>query len=119
MRAWLNRLALALLAVSVMQASLAACCRNTDDLNTGTRQHSPYDPHQSQPCCSPSPVVQAIGPEPLIRWERLPLADSGAAITSTLAARTLITVGTTPADHRTAVPWVATNLLARIQVFLI
>ena len=119
MRAWLNRLVLALLAVSVMQAGIAACCSNTDDLTAGTRQHSPHDPCQSQPCCAPSLAVQTTAPQPLIRWERAPLVDSVTAITSTLPARTLVAVSTTPANYRNAIPWVPADLLARIQVFLI
>jgi hypothetical protein len=119
MRAWLNSLALALLAVSVMQAGIVACCGNTDNLNPGRQQHHPHDPCKPQPCCSLSLAVQANAPQPLIRWERPPLVDSGTNITSTLAARTLTAVGTALANHRNAVPWVPADLLARIQVFLI
>lgn len=119
MRSWLKRVALAFLAVSVMQAGLAACCINIDDLNVGARQHSPHDPGQSQPCCTPVLAVQAIAPQSLIRWERPPLVDSRIAITPTLAARTLVAVGTPPANHRFAVRWVPDDLLTRIRVFLI
>jgi hypothetical protein len=119
MRSWLNRVALAFLAVSVMQAGFAACCINADDLNVGTRQHSPHDPCQSQPCCTPVLAVRAIAPKSLIRWERPPLVDSGTAITSTLTPRTLVAVGTPRADHHFAVPWLPDDLLSRIQVFLI
>ena len=119
MRSWLNRVALAFLAVSVMQAGLAACCINAGDLNVGTRQHSPHNPCQPRPCCTPVLAVRAIAPQPLIRWERPPLVDSGAAITTTLTTHTLLVVGTPSADHRFAVPWVPDDLLARIQVFLI
>jgi hypothetical protein len=121
MRAWLNRLAIAILAVSVMQAGIVACCGNTDDLNAGTRQHSPHDPCQSQPCCVPSLAVQAIAQQPLIRWERPRLADPSTGVTPTsgLNIRTLVVVCTVPPNHRNAVPWVPGNFLARIQVFLI
>lgn len=119
MRAWLNRLALALLAVNVTQAGIAACCGNTDNLNPVTRQQYPHDPCEPQPCCSPTLGVQATAPQPLIRWERPPLVDSGPAITSTLAAQTLVAVRTPAADHNNAAPWVPDDLLARLQVFLI
>src|SRR6516162_5213022 len=83
MRSWFNRLVLALVAVSVMQAGIVACCGNTDDLNPGNRQHSPHDPCEPQPCCSPSLVVQAVVPQLLIRWERPSLVNSGVAVTPT------------------------------------
>ena len=121
MRAWLNRLALALLAASVMQAGIVACCGNMDNLNPGTRQHSPHDPCDPQPCCSPSFAVQAVAPQPLIRWERASLIDLGAAVTSTSGQniRTLLALCTAHANRHNAVPWVPDDLLARIQVFLI
>jgi hypothetical protein len=120
MRAWLNRLALALLAVSVMQAGIVACCGNTDNLNPGTRQPSSHDPCEPQPCCSPSLVVQAVAPQPLIRWERPHLVDSDLALTSTSGQiRTLLALCAAPANRHNAVPWVPDDLLARIQVFLV
>jgi hypothetical protein len=121
MRAWLNRSALALLAVSVMQAGIVACCGNTDNLSAPARQSYPHDPCEPQPCCSPSFVVQAVTPQPIIRWERSPLVDSSADLTSTsaLAPRTLVAIHTSRANHHNAVPWTPDDLLARIQVFLI
>ena len=121
MRSWFNRLALALLAVSVMQAGIVACCGNTDNLNPATRQLSPHDPCEPQPCCSPSFAVQAISPQPLIRWERPPKVDSGVAVTSTSAQkfRTLVALCAAPANRHNTVRWVPDDLLARIQVFLI
>jgi hypothetical protein len=120
MRAWLNRLAIALLAASVIQAGIVACCGDTSNLNAPARQNYPHDPCKPQTCCSPSFAVQAAAPQPLIRWER-PLVDSGTALTSTsaLATRTMVAIRTTPANHHNAVPWVPDDLLARIQVFLI
>ena len=121
MRAWLNRLALALLAVSVMQAGIVACCGNMDNLNPGTRQHSPHDPCEPQPCCSPSLVVQAVAPQPLIRWERPHLVDSGVAVTSTSGenSRTLVALCAARSTRHNTLPWVPDDLLARIQVFLV
>ena len=120
MRAWLNRLAIALLAASVMQAGIVACCGDTSNLNAPTRQNYPHDPCEPQTCCSPSVVFQAVAPQPLIHWER-PLVDSGTALMSTaaLATRTMVAIRTFPANHHNAVPWVPDDLLARIQVFLI
>src|SRR6516162_6395771 len=89
MRVWLHRLALAILAASVVQAGIVACCGNTDILSPGTRQHAPHDPCEPEPCCLTSFAVQAVAPQPLIRWERSPLLDSGTAVTtSALATRT-------------------------------
>jgi hypothetical protein len=121
MPVWLNRLALALLALSVMQAGIVACCGNTDNLNPGTRQHSPHDPREPQPCCSPSFMVQAVTPQLLIRWERPPLVDSGVAVTSTSGQhmRTLVGLCAASANCHNSVPWAPDDLLARIQVFLI
>jgi len=121
MRAWLNRLALVLLAASVMQAGIVACCGNLDNLNPGTRQNSRHDPCEPQPCCSPNLVVQALAPQPLIRWERSSLVESGVAATSTSGqnSRTLVALCAAPANRHNTVPWVPDNLLARIQVFLI
>ena len=118
MRVWLNRLAVALLAVSVMQAGIVACCGNTGNLNPGTRQHSPHDPCEPQPCCSPSFMSQAVAPQSFIRWERLPLS---VAVTSTSGQniRTFLALSKTHANRHNAVPWVPDDLLARIQVFLI
>jgi hypothetical protein len=118
MRAWLSRLALALLAVSVMQAGIVACCGFTDNLNPNSQQHYPHDPCEPQPCCF---AVQAVAPPPLIGSERPFLADSGMAVTSTSdqSMRTLDAVCTASANHHNAVPWVPPDLLARIQVFLI
>jgi hypothetical protein len=114
-------LALALLAASVMQAGIVACCRNTDNLNPGTQQHYPHDPCEPQPCCSSSFAVQAVTPPPLFRWERPPLVDLGVGVTSTsgLNIRTLVAVCTALENRHNAVPWVPDDLLARIQVFLI
>jgi hypothetical protein len=105
----------------VMQAGIAACCTNTDDLTAGTRQHSPHDPCHSPPCCAPSLAVQTTAPQPLIRWERARLVDpsTGVTPTSSLNIRTLVGVCIAPANHRNAVPWFQNNFLARIQVFLI
>ena len=121
MRAWLNRLALALLAASVMQAGIVACCGNMDNLNPGTRQPSSHDPCEPQPCCSPSVAVQAVAPQLPVRWERASLVDLGAAVTSTSGQniRTLLALCTAHANRDNAVPWVPQDLLARIQVFLI
>ena len=121
MRAWLNRLALALLAASVMQAGIVACCGNMDNLNPGTRQHSSHDPCEPQPCCSPSVAVQAVAPQLPVRWERASLVDLGAAVTSTSGQnfRTLVALCTALANPHNAVPWIPDDLLARIQVFLI
>ena len=121
MRVWLNRLALALLAASVMQAGIVACCGNMDNLNPGTRQQSPHDPCEPQPCCSPSFAVQAVAPQLPIRWERASLVDSGVAVASTSGQniRTLLALSTAYANRHNAVPWVPQDLLARIQVFLI
>jgi hypothetical protein len=121
MRSWFNRLAFALLAVSVMQAGIVACCGNTDNLNPATRQLSPHDPCEPQPCCSPSFMVQAVAPQPLMRWERPPLVDSGVAVASTSGQnfRTLVALCAAPANRHNTVPWVPDDLLARIQVFLI
>ena len=120
MRAWLNRLAIALLAASVIQAGIVACCGDTSNLNAPARQNYPHDPCEPQTCCSPSFAVEAARPQLLIRWER-PLVDSGTALTSTsaLATRTTVAIRTTPANHHNAFPWVPDDLLARIQVFLI
>ena len=121
MRAWLNRLALALLAASVMQAGIVACCSNMDNLNPGARQHSPHDPCEPQPCCSPSFAVQAVAPQLPLRWERASLIDLGAAIRSTSDQniQTLLALCTAHANRHNAVPWIPQDLLARIQVFLI
>jgi hypothetical protein len=121
MRAWPNRLAIALLAASVMQAGIVACCGNMDNLNPGTLQHSRHDPCEPQLCCSLNSLVQAVAPQPLIRWERPLLVDSGVAATSTSGqnSRTLVALCAAPAHRHNAVPWVPDDLLARIQVFLI
>ena len=118
MRSWFNRLALALLAVSVMPAGIVACCGNIDNLNPGTHQLSPHDPCEPQPCCF---AVQAVAPPPLIGSERPFLADSGMAVTSTSGqnSRTLVALCAAPANRHNTVPWVQDDLLARIQVFLI
>jgi hypothetical protein len=121
MRSWFNRLTLALLALSVMQAGIVACCGDTDNLNPGTRQQSPHDPCEPQPCCSLNSAVQAVAPQPLIRWERPHLVDSGLALTSTPGqnSRTLVGLCTAPSNRHNTVPRVPDDLLARIQVFLI
>ena len=121
MRAWLRRLALALLAGSVMQAGIVACCGITDNLNPVPQQQYPHDPCEPQPCCSSSFAVQAVTPPPLIGSERPFLADSGMAVTSTSDQhiRTLGAICTASANRHNAVPWVSDDLLARIQVFLI
>jgi hypothetical protein len=121
MRARLSRLALALLAVSVMHAGIVGCCGNTYNLNPGMRQHSPQDPFEPRPCCSPSFAVQVVAPQPLIRWERPPLVDLGVAARSTSGQniRILVVRCTAPANRHNAVPRVPEDFLARIQVFLI
>ena len=121
MRAWLNRLALALLAASVMHAGIVACCGNMDNLNPGTRQHSPHDPCEPQPCCSPSFAVQAVAPQLPLRREQASLVDLGSAVTSTSGQniRTLLALCTAHANRHNVVPLVPQDLLARIQVFLI
>jgi hypothetical protein len=121
MRAWLNRLAIAILALSVMQAISFACCATTDYLNPGPQQCYPHDPCEPQPCCVSSFAAWAVAPPPVIRWERPRLVDPSMGVTPTygLNIRTLVVVCTVPANHRNAVPWVPDNFLARIQVFLI
>ena len=121
MRAWLNRLALALLALSVMQAISFACCATTDYLNPGPQQSYPHDPCEPQRCCVSSFAAWAVAPPPVIRWERPRLVDPSMGVTPTsgLNIRTLVVVCTVPANHRNAAPWGPDNFLARIQVFLI
>ena len=121
MRSWFNRLALALLAVSVVQAGIVACCGNTENLNPGTRQHFPHDPCEPHPCCSPNLVVLAVAPEPLIWWERPSQVDSGVAVTSTSGenSRTLVALCAAPSTRHNTLPRVPDDLLARIQVFLV
>ena len=121
MRAWLNRLALALLAASVVQAGIVACCGNLDNLNPGTGQQSPHDPFEPQPCCPPTLVVQAVAPQLPIRWERPHLVYSGLAVTSISGQniRTLLALCMAHANRHNAVPWIPQDLLARIQVLLI
>jgi len=120
MRAWLRRLALALLAVSVMQAGIIGCCGITDNLNPGPQQQYPHDPCEPQSCCSPS-FALAVTPPPLIASERPFLADSGMAVTSTSDQRipSLVAISTASANRHNAAPWVSDDLLAQIQVFLI
>ena len=121
MRAWLNRLALALLAASVMQAGIVACCGKMDNLNPGTLQHSRHDPCEPQLCCSLNSLVQAVAPQPLTWWERPSQVDSGVAVTSTSGenSRTLVALCAARSTRHNTLPWVPDDLLARIQVFLV
>ena len=121
MRAWYTRLAVALLSISLMQGGLAACCIGTADLNNGARHDSRHTPCSSQPCCSPSFVVQAITPQPLTSWERPQVTDSGTVnlATASLAVQSPVATGAIPAGNPNAIAWLSDDLFVRIHAFRI
>ena len=114
-------MAVALLSISLMQAGLVACCKSTADLNTAARHHGRHTPCSSQPCCSPTFVVQAEAPQPLTGWERPPVTDSGTVnlATASLAVQPPVATRATASGNANAITWLSGDLLVRIHVFLI
>ena len=120
MRDWATRIAVAVLSLGLVQASLIACCEPLEDLNAEAR-HCHSSPCPSHACCSHTIEIQAIAPQV---WTTSDRTQAHASVDANfpLSSRTdqsLLRTGSAPLKHVWAVPWPTGDLLARIHVLLI
>jgi hypothetical protein len=117
MQTWFSRLAIALLAVSLMQAGVAACCRTLEDLNGGARQHCHHAPRSSHVACAPAYAVKGVAAQSITSRDRLRVA--GPVLVNAQMATSPVSLLTAAIDTREADPSPPDDLFLRIHVLLI
>jgi hypothetical protein len=116
MRAWFNRLAIALLAVSLVQAGVAACCWTPGEMNAG-RHDSHHAPRSSHVVCAPTDAVKGAAAQSSGSQDQSRLSGP---VTGTLQTVPFHVVAATAAVFsRETIPWVQSDLFLRIHVLLI
>lgn len=103
MRTWANRIGVALLSISLLEAGMFACCRIPENPAATPASHChPASPPHPASYCVPSDSLQAVPEQAVAAAERLPSAFAGVLPASPEAEAA--SIGFAPALESGAVP---------------